>query len=162
MEDIAKAAGVSRQTVYANFPSREALLDAVIERAAAEVTTAFDEAGLEDLPPAQALVRLLDAGMAASARYPFLWHLPPVSPDQDLERHGPVLGRMRDLIRRGQEAGELDAGLSADWLLAAGLALGRAAEDEVKARRMSIEDAAAAVRQSFLRLFGPPAARPPE
>lgn len=154
MEDVARAAGVSRQTVYANFPSREALLDAVVERATAEVTAAFDAAGLEDLAPAEALIRLLDAGWAASARYPFLWHLPPVSPDKDMERHGPVMARLQDLIHRGQQAGEIDAGLSADWLLAAGLALGRAAEQEVRAGRMSIGDATHAVRQSFLRLFG--------
>jgi Bacterial regulatory proteins, tetR family len=29
VEDIARAAGLSRQTVYAHFPSREVLLDAV-------------------------------------------------------------------------------------------------------------------------------------
>lgn len=154
MEDVARGAGVSRQTVYANFPSREALVDAVVERATAEVTAAFDAAGLEGLAPAEALIRLLDAGWTASARYPFLWHLPPVSPDKDMARHGPVMTRLRDLIHRGQEAGEIDAGLSADWLLAAGLALGRAAEEEVRAGRMSTGDAAHAVRQSFLRLFG--------
>ena len=154
VEDVARAAGVSRQTVYAHFPSREALLDAVVERATAEVTVAFDAAGLENAPPAEALIRLLDAGWTASARYPFLWHLPAVSADKDLERHGPVVGRLKDVIRRGQETGELDASLSADWLLSAGLALGRAAEDEVKAGRMTIADATSAVRHSFLRLLG--------
>jgi AcrR family transcriptional regulator len=29
VEDIARGAGLSRQTVYAHFPSRELLLDAV-------------------------------------------------------------------------------------------------------------------------------------
>ena len=51
VEDIARAAGVSRQTVYAHFPSRDALLDAVVQHATSEVTAAFDEAGLEDAPP---------------------------------------------------------------------------------------------------------------
>lgn len=156
VEDIARAAGVTRQTVYAHFPSREALLDAVVEQATAEVTAAFDAAGLEDAAPGEALIRLLDAGWAASARYPFLWHLPAVSPDRDLERHGPVVGRLRELIRRGQKAGDFDASVSADWLLSAGLALGRAAEDEVKAGRMTIQDASRAVRNSFVRLFGLP------
>jgi AcrR family transcriptional regulator len=157
MEDVARAAGVSRQTVYANFGSREALLDAVVERAATEVTAALDATGLEDLSPAEALARLVETGLMASARYPFLWHLPAVTPDQDMERHAPVMGRLRELIRRGQASGEIDAGLSVDWLLAAGLALGRAAEDEVKSGRMSPEDAADVVRRSFLRLFGLPA-----
>ena len=124
------------------------------------MTAAFDEAGLEDAPPGEALIRLLDAGWAATARYPFLWHLPAVSADKDLERHGPVIRRLRDLIRRGQETGEFDASMPADWLLSASLALGRAAEDEVKAGRMSIEDASSAVRRSFLRLFGLPSPAP--
>jgi AcrR family transcriptional regulator len=154
VEDIARAAGVSRQTVYAHFPTREALLDAVIEQATAEVTAAFDTAGLEDAPPAVALARLLEAGWRVTARYPFVWQLPGVSREQDASRHAPVLSRMLELIRRGQQSGDLDATLPPGWLLTASLALGRAAEEEVKAGRMSIDDATHAVHHSFLRLLG--------
>ena len=154
MEDIARAAGVSRQTVYAHFPTREALLDAIIEHATAEVTAAFDATGLDSLPPAAALVRLLDAGWQVTARYPFVWHLPAVSASQDASRHAPVLDRMLELIQRGQEGGDLDATLPPGWLLTASLALGRAAEQEVKAGRMTIEEATHAVHHSFLRLLG--------
>ena len=159
VEDIARAAGVSRQTVYAHFPTREALLDAVIERAATEFTAAFDAAGLDEAPPTVALVRLLDAGWQVTARYPFFWHLPTVTPEQDASRHAPVLGRMLELIQRGQESGDLDATLPPGWLLTASLALGRAADEEVKAGRMTIEEATHAVHHSFLRLLG--AADPP-
>jgi AcrR family transcriptional regulator len=154
VEDIARAAGVSRQTVYAHFPSRDALLDAVIERATTEFTAAFDGAGLDEAPPAVALVRLLDAGWQVTARYPFVWYLPMVSTERDASRHAPVLGRMLELIQRGQESGDLDPTLPPHWLLTASLALGRAAEEEVKAGRMTIEEATHAVRHSFLRLLG--------
>jgi AcrR family transcriptional regulator len=154
IEDIARAAGVSRQTVYAHFPSRESLLDAVIEQATAEVTAAFDAAGLDEAPPAQALTRLLDVAWAVTARYAFLWHLPEVSQDQDRDRHGPVIELMQGIIRRGQDSGELDRDLSPAWLVAAVLALGRAAEDEVRAGRMTVEEATSVVHRSFLRLFG--------
>jgi AcrR family transcriptional regulator len=154
VEDIARAAGVSRQTVYAHFPTREALLDAVIEHVTAEVSAAFNTAGLDDLAPAAALVRLLDAGWQATARYPFVWHLPAVSAEQDASRHAPVLDRMLELIRHGQEGGELDATLPPGWLLTASLALGRAAEEEVKAGRMTIEEASRSLHHSFLRLLG--------
>jgi len=40
------------------------------------------------------------------------------------------------------------------WLLTASLALGRAADEEVKAGRMTIEEATHAVHHSFLRLLG--------
>ncbi|MGH3410319.1 MAG: TetR/AcrR family transcriptional regulator [Streptosporangiaceae bacterium] len=162
MEDIARAAGVSRQTVYAHFPTREALLDAIIEHATAEVTAAFDAAGLDELPPAAALVRLLDAGWQVTARYPFLWHLPAAGPEQDASRHAPVLDRMLELIRRGQDSGDLDAALSPGWLLTASLALGRAAEDDVRAGQMTTEEATRAVRHSFLRLLGVPEDAPYE
>lgn len=120
------------------------------------MTAAFEAAGLEEAPPAEALIRLLDAGWAVSARYPFLWHLPAVSPDQDLDRHGPVVDRLDELIRRGQESGDFDRRLSPGWLVASALALGRAADDEVKAGRMTIEDATSAIHHSVLRLFGLP------
>ena len=89
-----------------------------------------------------------------SARYPFLWHLPAVSTDEDVDRHGPVLERLLGVIRRGQESGDFDRTLSPGWLLAAGLAIGRTAEEEVKAGRMTIEDATHAAHHSILRLIG--------
>lgn len=159
IEDIARAAGVSRQTIYAHFPTREALLGAIVERAAAEVTAAFDAAGLDDLPPAVALVRLLDAGWQVAARYPLAWHLPAVSPEEDASRHAPVLDRLLALIERGQGNGDLDATLSPGWLLTACLAIGRAAEEEVKAGKMTTAEATWAVHHSFLRLLGLAGAR---
>jgi AcrR family transcriptional regulator len=69
----ARAAGVSRQTVYAHFPSRDALIDAVIELASAEFTSLLNGLDLDQAPLAQALTRLLDAGWQVAARYPFLW-----------------------------------------------------------------------------------------
>jgi AcrR family transcriptional regulator len=156
IEDIARAAGVTRQTVYAHFPSREALLDALIERVTQEVASAFSAAGPEDAPPAVALTRLLDVVWQAMTRYSFAWHLPAVSAEQDAARHGPVLERMRAIIKRGQDDGDFDRSVSPDWLLAAVLGLGRTAEDEVKAGRMTVEEATHAVRHGFLRLLGLP------
>jgi AcrR family transcriptional regulator len=153
VEDIATAAGVTRQTVYAHFPSRDALIEAVTERATAEVAAAFDTAGLDEAPPPVALTRLLDTGWRVAARYPFLWHLPSVSTAQDRDRHGPVLDQMLAIIERGQESGDFDRALSPSWLLTAALALGRAAEDEVKAGRMTIDQASHAIHHSYLRLF---------
>ena len=153
VEDIARAAGVTRQTVYAHFSSREALIEAVTERATAEVAAAFETARLDEAPPPLALTRLLDTGWRVAARYPFLWQLPSVSAGQDRARHGPILDRMRAIIERGQETGDFDRTLSPRWLLTAALAVGRAAEDEVQAGRMTIDEASHAVHHSYLRLF---------
>jgi AcrR family transcriptional regulator len=153
MDEIARAAGVSRQTVYSHFPSRDALIDAVTEQASAELTALFDGLDLDQAPPAQALTRLLDAGWQVAARYPFLWLQPAVDPEKDAERHASVLDRMLDIVRRGQASGDFDTSVPAHWLLSASLALGRATEDEVKAGRMTIEQATRAMRQSVLRLL---------
>ena len=154
VDEIARAAGVSRQTVYAHFPSRDTLIDAVIQQANAEFTSLLDGLDLDQAPPAQALTRLLDAGWQVAARYPFLWLQPAVDPGKDADRHAPVLDRMLDIIRRGQASGDFDASVPAHWLLTASLALGRAVEDEVKAGRMTIEQATRAIRQGLLRLLG--------
>jgi AcrR family transcriptional regulator len=160
IEDIAKTAGLSRQTVYAHFSSRELLLGAVVERAAAEVSVAFEATDLDQEPPTEALLRLLELAWDTSARYPFLWHLPQVSHQDDIDRHAPVLERMETLIARGQQSGELQADLSPAWLLTAALALGRAAENEVKQGRMSIAEATQTVHSTLLRLLGLPSMRP--
>lgn len=156
MKDIARSAGVSRQTVYAHYPSREALLEAIVERAIAEAIAALDAAGLMDAPPPEALIRLLDTDWAVGTRYPFLWQLPEVGADQAGGRHGQVLDRMREIIRRGQGTGDFDRSLSPDWLFTVSLALGRAVGEEIIFRRMTSEDAASAVHRSFLRLLGLP------
>jgi AcrR family transcriptional regulator len=154
MDEIARAAGVSRQTVYSHFPSRDALIDAVIERGIAEFTGLLDGVDLDQAPPVQALTRLLDAGWQIAARYPFLWLQPAVDSGKDADRHAPVLDRMLDIVRRGQATGDFDDTVPAHWLLSACLALGRATEDEVKAGRMTIEQATRAVHQGVLRLLG--------
>ena len=154
MDEIARAAGVSRQTVYAHFPSRDALIDAVIEQASTEFTALLDGVDPDRAPPARALTLLLDAGWQVAARYPFLWLQPAVDPGKDASRHAPVLDRMLDIVRRGQASGDFDASVPAHWLLSACLALGRATEGEVKAGRMTIEQATRAMHQGVLRLVG--------
>lgn len=155
MDDIARAAGLSRQTIYAHFPSREALVGAVIERATADATEILAASEpKEGTSPAEALAQLLDVGWELSRRYPFLWYQPAVSEEEDVERHRPVLDQLDRLIRAGQASGDLDARFTPRWLLTAMLALGRAAEDEVKAKRMTIDEATDALRQSAMRLLG--------
>lgn len=154
VDDIAGAAGVSRQTVYAHFGSRQALLEAVVARVTDEALAALRAARLDAGPPAAALARLLDVAWPVTARYPLLFHLQGVGPGGGTARHQAIAGPVEDLIRRGQAAGDFDPGLPPRWLLAATRALENTASEQVRAGRMTPGEAAAALRRSTLRLFG--------
>jgi AcrR family transcriptional regulator len=156
VEAIAAAAGVSRQTVYAHFPSRQLLLEAVIGRITEEVLAAIDASGLDVGTPTSALLRWLDATWQLIDRYPLLLHpsIAVVESEESRSRHLPIIDRLEALIRRGRRTGEFDRRLPADWLLTATMALGHAAGDEVGAGRMTSDQARRALRASVLRLFG--------
>lgn len=157
LAEVAKQAGISRQTLYAHFPSRDALINALIERATARVVAALDAADLETGPADAALVRLLETGWRSFDADPFLLHLsaPPVSAEQDRDRHAPILQRLSAVIERGQREGDIDPNLAVGWILAAVLALGHAAGEEVQAGRMDTAQAVEALRTSIPRLVRP-------
>jgi TetR/AcrR family transcriptional regulator, mexCD-oprJ operon repressor len=52
---VAARAGVSRVTLYAHFPTWEALLEAAVERAVRQTMAALQAARPDDGPPVQAL-----------------------------------------------------------------------------------------------------------
>src|SRR5919108_74836 len=58
---VAAQAGVSRVTVYAHFATREALLEAVVERVVRRATAAIAAARIETGTPLEALERLVAA-----------------------------------------------------------------------------------------------------
>ncbi len=154
VEEIAGAAGVTRQTVYAHFDSRDALLDAVVVHAIGEVGAALDAAELEHGPPAAALERLLAASWEIAERHQFMFHLPPVSRERDSERHAAIVAALERLIERGQADGSFEPRTPRSWLVAATFALGNAAGEEVRAGRISTSDAIAALHRGVLGLFG--------
>jgi len=155
MEDIATAAGVTRQTVYAHFPSREALIAALIHAAGAETLAAIDAARLDTAPPVDALRQFLDIGWELIRGYPFL--LGPAltrSPPGSNDPHNAGTARLEQLIRRGQRAGDFASTLPATWLADAIIGLFRTAAEQVAAGRLTTSKAAAMLRDSTLRLCG--------
>src|ERR687885_2305722 len=69
MGAIAKRAGVVRATVYVHFPTREALLNAVTDRALTEVAAVIAGAEPKRGHPPEALRRVVAAAWRALGRY---------------------------------------------------------------------------------------------
>jgi AcrR family transcriptional regulator len=166
LAEVAKAAGISRQTLYAHYASREALIQALIQRATERVVAAIDAADLDAGPADDAMVRLLEIGWASFDTDPFLMTFSEsgVSAEEDRDRHEPIQRRVAELIVRGQREGDIDPSLPVNWILASVFALGNAAGEEVRSGRMTAQDAVAALRAAVPRLIRPTSAtegRPP-
>lgn len=155
IEEIAAMADVTRQTVYAHFASRDAVIAALVEAAAAEYAALLDDAHLDTDPPADALAQFLGAGWRFLERYPLLLHTATVQiPRPDSDPHDVVPPRLERLIRRGQHTGDFDPSFSASWLAAAVLGLQHTAAAQVAARRLATHEAEALCLETALRLCG--------
>ena len=154
IEEIAKAAGISRQTVYAHFPSRDVLLSALIDRASDRVAAALDAADLDNGSASEALVRLVEISWQTYLVDSFLLtvSVPPLGPSEEREQHEPVLQQLERLIARGQREGDFDPDLPRSWIMAATVALGHAAGEEVRSGRMTTDQAKVVLHQGVPRL----------
>jgi AcrR family transcriptional regulator len=79
MAAVARRAGVVRATVYVHFPTREALVAAVTERAMAEAADAVRAAEPDRGDPADALRRVLEAAWRVLARHHALVPITPAA-----------------------------------------------------------------------------------
>ncbi|MEV6046579.1 TetR/AcrR family transcriptional regulator [Streptomyces xanthochromogenes] len=107
MDQIARAAGVVRRTVYGHFPSRDALIAALVDEAAETVADAHREGrdGITD--PAEALARATLAVWEIADRYRLLVALAQRSVTMAgiKQRLAPVRKECVDLLQLGLRKG---------------------------------------------------------
>ncbi|MFJ4829918.1 TetR/AcrR family transcriptional regulator [Streptomyces sp. NPDC088747] len=118
MDQIARAAGVVRRTVYGHFPSREALIRTLFDGAVDAVRAAHSASreGVED--PAESLARSTLAVWEIADRYRLLVALArrDVTPRGIRDRLTPVREACTEVLRHGLEQGVFASPLPAPVL----------------------------------------------
>ncbi|GAA1571795.1 TetR/AcrR family transcriptional regulator [Dactylosporangium maewongense] len=158
MQDVARAAGVGRVTLYAHFGSRAELLDAVFTQVIADAERALAEVDL-DGDERQALGRLIASSWRIVERSRLLLHAAQLElpADQIREHHRRPLDRVEKLIERGRQAGTFRTDLPVTWMTAVVYNVIHGAADEVTAGRLTLEQAPDVITTTLLSAFAPPA-----
>ncbi|MCF6470992.1 TetR/AcrR family transcriptional regulator [Nonomuraea sp. MG754425] len=148
-DDIAKAAGVGRMTLYGHFGTRAELIDAALVealKAGDEVLSSVDLTG----NAREAMDRLLASSwqiVAESAA--LLAAAEEVLPAGRVrELHDKPVRRMTELVRRGRDQGVFRTDLPLEWLVNLVHYVLHGAAAEVRAGRLAREEAADIVTRS--------------
>jgi len=143
MARIAQDAGVGRVTLYAHFPSKEALVDALVRHAIDRAAAVLGAVDVERGPAGETLAALVAESwqvldnhrhlMVAGMRY--------LGPERMRTLHDPALAHVQRLVARGRADGDIRADLPADWLVTTVYTLLHAAADEANAGRLDPAEA---------------------
>jgi len=158
MSEIARRAGVVRATIYVHFPTRTALLDAVMEHAVDQVVAAMKRAEPARGRPTEALERVLLATWRELARFHGLLALNTarLSAEELHRRHVPMLDQLEPLIERGQHEGVFRTDLPVAWHLAVIRAIVHAASASIQGGRLEEPEAEAAMLTTTLAAIAAP------
>jgi TetR/AcrR family transcriptional repressor of mexCD-oprJ operon len=138
MSEIARSAGVGRVTLYGHFPSKEALVDAVVSHA---ITTAKQALTTVDLADGTVTERLRELAISSwqilnEHRQLMVVGHRHLGAARMRTLHDSALDMVERLVARGQKAGELRTDAPRSWLVATYYALLHAAAEEVNAGRL--------------------------
>ena len=155
---VATRAGVSRVTVYAHFATRQAILEAVIERAVAHAAVAFDEATSGATSATEALERAISASWVELSRHTAIAEAAAaqLSPDVLRRTHESGYTHARRMFEAGRDRGEFRTDVPVEWLLSVYHALLHAAGDDVRAGRLDDAAALHALTTTMRAAFAPP------
>jgi TetR/AcrR family transcriptional regulator, mexCD-oprJ operon repressor len=152
---VATEAGVSRPTVYAHFPQREQLVEAVVERTVSRVTTAITSAEPDQGAPLEALRRLLGAGWVELGRHRAIGHAAAreLSAEAMHRSHHAALLMLHQLLERGRADGSFRTDLPPELLVMAALALIHTTADATRQGVLDARVAGAAAEQLVVEMW---------
>jgi TetR/AcrR family transcriptional regulator, mexCD-oprJ operon repressor len=155
---VAARARVSRVTVYAHFSTREAILEAVIERTVARAIVAFDEAASGAASATEALERAIRASWFELSRNAAIAEAAAalLSPDAIRKTHESAHSHTRRLFEAGMASGEFRTDVPSDWLVSVYYALLHSAAEDVRAGRLDDATALHALITTMQAAFAPP------
>jgi AcrR family transcriptional regulator len=158
MAEIARRAGVVRATIYVHFPTRESLLDAVMERAVADVARAMTDAEPQRGEPKDALERVLRATWKELGRFHALLaiNIGRLSVEELHRRHLPMTTLLVPLIERGQKTGVFRSDLPVAWDVAVIRSIVHTASAELKSGRISAAEVEPVMLETVLAAIGGP------
>ncbi|MFD9431762.1 TetR/AcrR family transcriptional regulator [Streptomyces sp. NPDC060002] len=117
MDEVAKAAGISRATLHRHFAGRDALVRALEALGIAECETALDAARLDEEPARDAVRRLVREIEPAAGLLAFLYTENQLfEGEEQNEGWTRIDDLISDLFRRGQLSGEFRIDLTPAWL----------------------------------------------
>lgn len=151
VQDIAKAAGVGRVTLYGHFDSRTALVAQVATRAIDETELALREVDIEGDPRA-ALARLLEASWYLTHRFGgIVIAAGQALPAEQIRlAHENPAQRVRALLERGRQEGVFRADMPVEWQIITIQAVLHAASGAVHREELSVADAPRLVVETAL------------
>lgn len=157
VDDIAKAAGVGRMTLYGHFRTRPELIEAALVdalRLGEETLSAVDLGG----DPRAAMTRLIESSWSLVAESSALVAAAQgvLPPGRLRELHAGAANRVEDLIRRGQDDGVFRTDLPMTWLVSAVHYVLKGAAEENRAGRVETGDVARLVTTTALSILAAP------
>ncbi|MEU5598639.1 TetR/AcrR family transcriptional regulator [Streptomyces sp. NPDC020298] len=159
MDQIARAAGVVRRTVYGHFPSREALIGTLVDGAVQSLAAAHaaGREGVDD--PAEAVARSVLAVWEIADRYRLLVALAQrtVTVQGIRDRLAPVRESCAELLQRGLDEGTFSSPLPAAALAYVHEQMLFAVTEAVNDGLLTAQEAGRSAAVSVLNAAGVPA-----
>ena len=152
---LASEAGLSRPTVYAHFPDRRRVLEALVERTVRQAMATLEAAEPERGPALAALQRLLATGWEEIGRHEAIGVAAAGQLNAEAMRrsHESARAVIRRLVERGRREGAFRSDLPTGWLITSSLALIHAAAEEVRAGELDAQAALDVLTATVTGLF---------